>query len=141
MPIHPKVAGATAAATVAGIIIAILNQSGVPVTADLASAIVALLTLVGGYLTPAQKTIAAELGSFIYGSAGNASSGTWGFTGVSGTASPNPAPSASSPPPTAEKAPTADIPVDPPEVQAADLAAQGAAAQASAPQAPSPPVV
>lgn len=56
-PIHPKVVGATAATGFAAIIVSILTASGVTVTTGLQGAILSLVALVGGFLTPSVNKV------------------------------------------------------------------------------------
>jgi hypothetical protein len=55
MPIHPKAAGATFAAVLTAVILAILTQSGVHITTDLATSIEGLAVFAGAWL-PATPT-------------------------------------------------------------------------------------
>lgn len=56
--IHTKVAGTVVAGAAAAVVVAILNQSGVAVSADLSTAITVLVGAVGGYWSPAEDKAA-----------------------------------------------------------------------------------
>lgn len=63
MPVHPKVAVGTLLASVAAIVLWVLEVRGVTVPQEVSAAITALAGAVAGWLTPSGVSVVAPAGS------------------------------------------------------------------------------